>query len=1002
MSGKLLTYPVAEKISDEIIDELLHYSSYRRFMELKGEDVDVYVVTYGLQDEDIEKIKEIDKNFNILNVEDYLEQLNDFVGTLYDEGKIEVFKMKKYYCDHCNSYYSSSDVNFEEKEVVFDIARVRIGRRLYYVDKIPEGVEPAGVAINDSEELIYVKLDKETWVSPMSMKDTLIKDIEIPESEIKTAKIDDISKKIKLVGYVVTGDVTTGFIKSQEEDMYNLQKVISSYTVIYSTKKLISSATCPNCGAPIQELVIPKLRANLGEETVELSSEVGSYKIPILYCDSCGHVEYGAKMKDCPICGNVMELKFFYNPIMIPMGVYFTESKNPQKIAFLHEKRQRYLNLDKILRADDKPFSDRTYVLRHKFPEENQERGAYLIKKRGIVGTNMKKMDKLRNALSNIVKYTDIYGETEPRDILDNWMIYQNDQTKKKFIEYIDSGNFVQAFQLLSNFVIKDISHLYIGMKRKEPIVGKAVIDAIKMFYVFDPEFSTNLLNKLNAEVGQITVENVAEIKGMEIAKDVIRKIMRFRKDRDMPRREPLKKIVFVTEHADEIKDFTSRIMKFTNVLVFNSTEKWDEMDMTIEPNVEAISRMYRAWAPKIAFLLKRKNVKDVMAALNTGGYTMGIEGFIIKITPDMVKYVEKVPKGYIKIKAKYGDIYVNSERDITTMRIRMINEVIRRINYMRRDIEIDYDDVIDVSISTDDYVLRILKGYVDEIKERTRARNVDFKYEEYAYVVEWPIMDFDVIIGINPLFKKWVIKAFQSIPGIAENKAEMLFHMGYGSIYELMQASPSELAEIPGFSVNFANKIKDYIYDTAFKPKKEGDSEFCPFCGSELSPEDDFCPRCGAPIRVTMEKQGVEEGNIYVVWGDFGKIATLVSSKFENEKKLLITKEEPDDIKKQYNLKNTTITWISYVPMSKSIKPKELDKLKEIVEKNLGKGVKIIMWDAFDFMNAINGFDAMYEFIKELKEDIKVTKAILLFNVEEMEDEEDVEKLNELVDGKI
>ncbi len=1002
MSGKLLTYPIAEKISDEILDELIHYSSYKRFLKLKGEDVNVYVVTYGLQDEDIEKIKEIDETFNIINVEDYLEQLNDFVGSLYDEGKIEVFKMKKYYCDHCNSYYTPNEVNFEEKEIVFNIARVRIGRRLYYIDKIPEGEEPIGVAINEDEELLYVKMDKETWVAPMSMKNTLVKEIEIPESEIKKGKINEIKKNIKLVGYVTIGDFNTGFINSKEEDMYNLQKVISSYTVIYSTRSVVRKATCPKCGEPLQEIVIPKLRANLEEGKVDLSSEVGSYKIPILYCESCGHFEYGVKIKDCPICGNVMELKFFYNPIMIPMGVYFTESEGAQKLAFLHEKRQRYLNIDKILRADGRPFSERTYVIRHKFPEEKPEMSAYLIKKRGVIGNNVKKMDKLRNALSNIVKYTEIYGETEPRDILDNWILYQNDQVKKKFIELIDSGNFTDAFQILSNFVIKDVSHLYIGMKRKEPLVGKVIIDAIKMFYVFDPDFSTSLIKKLNAEIDQLTVENIAEIKGMEIAKDVIRKIMRFRKDRDMPRREPIKKIVFVTEHADEIKDFTSRIMKFTNVLVFNSTEKWDEMDLTIEPNVEAISRMYRAWAPKIAFLLKRKNVKDVMSALNTGGYTMGIEGFIIRITPDMVKYVEKVPKGYLKIKAKYGDLYVNSERDITTMRIRMINEVIRRINYMRKDIEIEYDDVIDVSISTDEYVLRILKGYVDEIKERTRARNVDFKYEEYAYVVEWPIMDFDVIIGINPLFKKWVIKAFQSIPGIAENKAEMLFHMGYGSIYELMQASPSELAEIPGFSVNFANKIKDYIYNTAFKPKKEGNSEFCPFCGAELSEEDDFCPRCGAPIRVEMEKQGIEEGNVYVAWGDFSKIASLVASKFSDEKKLLITKEDPDEVKKEYNLKNTTIAWISYVPMSKSIKPKELDKLKEIIEKNLGKGVKVIMWDAFDFMNAINGFESMLEFLKEIKEDIKITKAILLFNVEEVEEEENVEKLSEIIDGKI
>ncbi len=1002
MSGRVLTYPISEKITKEAIDELVHYSAYRRFREIMGDELEVNVVVYGLRDEEIEEIRKIDEKFKIIDSEQYLDELNNFVGDLYDSGKLEVVRKQKYHCESCNMYFDPDEVEFENKKVVYDIIRVRVGRRMYFIDKLPSGMEPVGVAINDTEELIYVKMDKETWISPASMRPILVRDIEVPEENIKTGNIDSIMKKTKLTGYTIKGDVKTGFITKENMDLYDLPKVISSYTVIYSVENNVQTPICPECGGALQEMIIPKLQVKLGEERINLSSEVGSYKIPILYCDSCGHFEYGSRVKDCPMCGNVMEARFFYDSRIVTLGAYYRELKETPEISFIHEKRGKYTKLEKLLVAAGKNISSKKIVLRHGFKKKDVPPSSHLVKKRGIVEDEPNKLKKIRNVLENLFAYSEIYGITEPRDMLDNWITKRNEDVKKEIHKRISSGNFADAFNVFYNFVMNDLSRLYVGMKRKEPIVKRVLDDAVRQFYIFDSEFSQVLMEKMEIREKTVEMEELPEVPGMDVVKDLIRRIMKFRNEREMPRREPIKKIVFVTDRAEEIKEFTGRIMKFTNILVFNATDKWDEMELTIEPNVEAISRMYRAWAPKIAFLLKRKNVKDVMSALSKGGYTMGIEGFIIKITPDMVRYVEKVPKGYLKVKTKYGDMYVNSERDITNMRIRMVNEVIRRINYMRRDIEMEYDDLIDICIATDDYVTRILKGYVDEIKERTRARSVEFRYIEYAYVVEWPIMDFDVTIGINPLFKKWVIKAFQSIPGIAESKAELLFHMGYGSIYELMQASPTELADIPGFSLNTANKIKEYLFDNAFKPKVEKGKELCPFCGTELGEDDDFCPRCGAPIKVHMERKGVEEGNVYVAFGDFSKIVTIAASQFQDEKKLLITKDDPDEVKKEYNLKNVNIVWISYVPSGKSIKPKELEKLKDIIEKNLGKGAKVIMWDAFDFMVAINGFDRILDFIKEIREDVKSTNSILLFNVEELEEAEDLERLNEVVDGKL
>ena len=521
------------------------------------------------------------------------------------------------------------------------------------------------------------------------------------------------------------------------------------------------------------------------------------------------------------------------------------------------------------------------------------------------------------------------------------------------------------------------------------------------MLYPFMPAFVEENLGRINVNKFSLSTTEAEEISTMEIIRDFVKVLRKYREKKGIPRKEPLKKVVFVTSYADEVNSLKSSILNLENVLIFQVVEDWDEMEIEIEPNMDEISASYRAWAPKIAFLLRRKNVREVLDAMEKGGYTLGIEGFIIKITPKMINYIKKVPEGYDHIEFEHGDIYIQNERDATTKRIRLVREVIRRINIMRKDIDMDFDDLIDVSISGDAEAIKMIRGYDDEIREKCLARNIEFSYTEYGYIVEWPIMGYRITIGINPLFKRWVIKAFKSIPGIDDYRAELLFKMGYGSIYELMEAEPEQIAEATGIPLKLANELIDYLYSTAFKPKKEKNKEYCPFCGTELTPDDDFCPRCGAPIRVKMEERKMKKGNVYLFLGELGDMLERIPEELMKEKKLLITKDNPDEVKKLYNLKNTETVWISYVPFGDTIKPKDLEKLKGRVLKFLEKGGKLIIADCFDLLLAINGLDKLLQMIGELKEKLKEKEAYLFFTIEELEAFE-MGEIMKYVDGEV
>ncbi len=998
------SYPIYDSLSSFILDEVIYYDFIYKFYHVFGEDPKIHFIVYSLNKKDSKKLRGIVPYADIIEGEKYIKDINALVREFLDKKRVEVFQINTYYCEKCDEYFKKSEIKVIKKVVKENIAKIRIAKKTYFLGNFYEGEEPAGIYIGRDDNFVIVKLHDETWIAPANLREFLIEEIEVPANKINGVEFNAL-KDFNFEPYVAIGDGISGIIKKGEPKVKLIKRRISSYTIIYSRNKEVSIKTCPICGNVLREQKNPVLAIRYGYKRIGISSPEGSYKLPVLYCPNCGHIEYGVRIKECPVCGNIMERKFALRPELSALGAYIHNFNAPSYLMFLHRKRSGLGSwLGGTLRIYGKNLFKNTKYLNHKIPDNIDElsRTALLTKGRGSVNaSDIRRIKKLQNAVENIVRYAEIYGMTKEQSEEDEWLGWKSNELKRRVKKLVGDGKIVYAFNVIYDHIMEDISRFYIPLKRKKPLFYEPIKDAIILLYPYMPTFAMENLEKMGVKETSLKVQESSEIRSITILQEFLKTLRKYREKQGIPRREPLKKVVFVTQHADEINAVKSLISNVENILIFQVTDDWDEMEIEIEPNMEEISSSYRAWAPKIAFLLRRKNVREILDAMEKGGYTLGIEGFIIKITPQMINYLKKIPEGYDHIEFQYGDIYIQNERDSTTKRIRLVNEVIRRINAMRKDIEMDFDDLVDVSISGDSDAIKMIRGYDEEIREKCLARNVELTYSEYGYLVEWPIMGYRITIGINPLFKRWVIEAFKSIPGVDESLAELLFKLGYGSVYELMEAEPEQLAESTGMPLKLANDILEYLYSTAFKPKKENKKEYCPFCGAELGKEDDYCPRCGAPIRVKMEERRMKKGNVYMFFGELDEMLNRIPEELMKERKLLVTKDDPDEIKKMYNLKNVESVWISYVPFGNTIKPKDLEKLKEKIFDFIDEGGKLIIADCFDLLLAINGLDRLLEMIDGLKAKLKERDAYLFFTVEELEAFE-MGEIMKYVDGEV
>jgi len=178
------------------------------------------------------------------------------------------------------------------------------------------------------------------------------------------------------VGYVITGDVKSGFITKENVDLYDLKKVISSYSVIYSVEKKVRTAVCPNCGDPVEEMVIPKLLVKLNDELIELSSEMGSYKdmeIELKIKSVSGKQDQGGgfiwRAKDAD---NYYVAR--WNPLEDNFRVYYVKNGKRQQIASAkikadpnkwHEMEIKHFGTTIIAEFDDKELlkiEDKTFT----------------------------------------------------------------------------------------------------------------------------------------------------------------------------------------------------------------------------------------------------------------------------------------------------------------------------------------------------------------------------------------------------------------------------------------------------------------------------------------------------------------------------------------------------------------------------------------------------------------------------------------------------------------
>ncbi len=475
-----------------------------------------------------------------------------------------------------------------------------------------------------------------------------------------------------------------------------------------------------------------------------------------------------------------------------------------------------------------------------------------------------KAANRTLNILWNVYKFATLYMSIDKFDAAnvrldtlkdnfraeDRWMLSRIESLKRDVAGAMEVYEIHRAARALEDFIVEDLSRWYVKLVRdrlwKEgedkdkyaafKVLHEALSAAVTLMAPMCPHIAESIHGNLTGRPESVHMvqwpsfdprwidTNLEE--GMRLIREMSEIVARMRQDANVNLRWPVKRII-VKAQSDEViesilslKDALQSQNNVKDLQLVPVGEEWDEMILSVVPNPNAIGKVYRQWSSKIAVLLKNRPAKTIKAGIDKGEYSLGIEGQLVKILPNMVSFTSTLPPDVVSSEFSKGIMYVDLEQTPALEAEGFSREVIRRIQQMRKDMGLNVEEFIRVEIECSRRVEGFLENWKDKIARETRARRLEcVDSPRGEYIVEWNVESEALVIGVTSLKMKQSMDLLTTIPGISADKEIMLMDAGYNTVETIREASPDDFSLVEGVTKMDARRIWEYYHKEEPRP---------------------------------------------------------------------------------------------------------------------------------------------------------------------------------------
>ncbi len=332
----------------------------------------------------------------------------------------------------------------------------------------------------------------------------------------------------------------------------------------------------------------------------------------------------------------------------------------------------------------------------------------------------------------------------------DLWMMSRLQTLIEEVTDALERYHVHEAARALYRFVTEDLSRWYIRLVRERVWLERDDPEKLAVYAVLHRVFDVlvRLLNPVVPHVAEAVYRNYVRDEndpesvqllgwpepdekyvdenleeGMEIARAVAEAALHLRQKAGVKTRWPLRRLFVETEDPEILHGLEDVLRRVVNVKEVEVEEEFPNLRKIAKPRMDVIGPRFRELAGEVMRLVEERGEEIARAIEEEGKYTTEINGQTIELDEECVEIVEEVPEGWEKETFEGGTVYLMVEVDEELRLEGLAREVVRRIQEMRKELDLDMEERIDVWIETDDEeIARAVKKYMDYVTREVRA----------------------------------------------------------------------------------------------------------------------------------------------------------------------------------------------------------------------------------------------------------------------------------------
>ncbi|MEM2141845.1 MAG: isoleucine--tRNA ligase [Candidatus Thorarchaeota archaeon] len=412
------------------------------------------------------------------------------------------------------------------------------------------------------------------------------------------------------------------------------------------------------------------------------------------------------------------------------------------------------------------------------------------------------------NILWNVVLFADTYMTLDhfrfdrdrmlrmlPKaDLEDRWLVSRTQSALKTYHEYMSRHLFHQASRVMLDLITEDISRVYLPLVKKRvwlesndprkmmayDVMYYALQVVTRAFNVFTPFLCEKLHQDFLRKFGDSDVEsiNMTEIPDadmdlndpeVERAFDLLQELRtaasHARNKRGVKLRHPVASVMFLPStpeartDAQRLSGILPEDLNTKEFLILDESSVPSFVKVVAKPNFKVLGPRVRDKMRQLVASLESTDVTSLRRDLEKGSARLRVGDEYIELVPGDLEFEETMPDNIGVAQCRMGTVYVDVSRTRELLAEGLIRDVTRRVQVMRKELDLSVEQFVKIAIRFSDEESRELaQSFTDYLSSETRARSLKIlgpkgrtRWSDFKHVKDWEIEDLKIRIGMSP-----------------------------------------------------------------------------------------------------------------------------------------------------------------------------------------------------------------------------------------------------------